>query len=216
MSPYSIGFHYVLFRCQPNQKVGISCRPEPQRLCVTYIAHDGLVHAKNRRLQNQTPECLEQQLQVDDEILRVNGCSDQVGMRQQLLAASEIHMQVKRATPVDNQMPHMVPLPPPTHTVPPPPPPPPPDDSNRIWFWDRESQTWIAGHEADPPLPPPCQCRPPSPPPQPEPAEEVEPNSGACTWAKYTEPVSQNVFFLKDTSGEFFFKDEAINDVDCP
>ena len=124
-------------------------------------------------------------------------------------------MQVKRTTPVDNQMQQVVPLAPPTHTVPPPPPPPPPDDSNRLWFWDGGSQTWIAGHEDNPPQLPPCRSRPPSPQPQPEPAEEVAPNSGVCTWVKYTERVSQNVVFYKIPSGEHFFEADARSDVDC-
>ena len=134
MSPHFISFHYVVFRSHPNDQVGISIRLGPQGLCVCDIADAGLVHVKNRRLQDQAPECLEQQLQVDDEILQVNDCRDQGGMRHELRTASEIHMQVKRTTLVDNQMPHMVPLLPPTHTVVPPPPPPPPDDSNRTWF----------------------------------------------------------------------------------
>ena len=262
MSPHFISFRYVVFRSHLNDRVGISIRLGPQGLCVCDIADAGLVHVKNRRLQDQAPECLEQQLQVDDEILQVNDCRDQGGMRHELRTASEIHMQVKRTTLVDNQMPHMVPLLPPTHTVPPPPPPPPLEDSNRIWIWDRESQTWIAGHEVatldsndesgsealpppprsdslpplshptppnplmrpcltpllshDPPPTPRRQSRPPSPPPQPEPTEEVAPTPGVCTWAKYKEPVSQNVVFWKDESGEFFFKEDAMTDEDSP
>ena len=115
MSPYSIGFHYVLCRDHPKKAFGISTEVKTCRLYGTYIEHDGLVHAKNRRLQNETPECLGQQLQQGDEILRVNGFSDEEEMRYQLFSASEIHMQV-------------------VHMVPPPPAPPPPDDSNRTWF----------------------------------------------------------------------------------
>ena len=218
MSPFLVSFQYVLSRSKQNEQVGIKIGPGLQGLTlyVCEIADRGLVHAKNRRLQDQAPECSEQQLRVGDEILRVNNSSDPVGMKQQLRTASKIHMKVKRTTPVDNQMQQVVPLAPPTHTVPPPPPPPPPDDSNRLWFWGGGSQTWIAWHGDNPPQLPPCRSRPPSPQPQPEPAEEVAPNSGVCTWVKYTEPVSQNIVFWNDTSGDFFFRDEAINDVDCP
>ena len=143
MSPFLVSFQYVLFRSNQNEQVGINIRPGPQGLTlyVCEIADRGLVHAKNRRLQDQAPECSEQQLRVGDEILRVNNSSDPVGMKQQLRTASKIHMKVKRTTPVDSQMQQVVPLAPPTHTVPPPPPPPPPDDSSRIWFWDGESRT---------------------------------------------------------------------------
>ena len=200
MSPFLVSFQYVLFRSNQNEQVGIKIRPGLQGLTlyVGEIADRGLVHAKNRRLQDQGPECSEQPLRVDDEILRVNNSSDPVGMKQQLRTASKIHMKVKRTTPVDSQMQQVVPLAPPTHTVPP------------------GSQTWIAGHEDNPPQLPPCRSRPPSPQPQPEPAEEVAPNPGVCTWVKYTERVSQNVVFWKIPSGEYFYEADATNDVDCP
>ena len=196
MSPFLVSFQYVLFRSDLNDEVGINIGPGPQGLRVREIADHGLVHAKNRRLQDQAPECSEQQLRVNDEILQVNNCSDPAGMIEKLRTALRIDMQVK-------------------HTVPPPPPPAPPDGSNRMWFWDGGSETWTAGHVDNPPQFPPCRSRPPSPQPQPEPAEEVAPNSGVCTWVKYTERVSQNVVFYKIPSGEHFFEADARSDVDC-
>ena len=184
MSPYSIGFHYV---------------------------DHGLVHAKNRRLQNEIPECLEQQLQQGDEILRVNGFSDAEEMRDELFSASEIHMQV-------------------VHMVPPSPPPPPPDDSNRTWFWSRKFEVWIDEHDA---------AEVDSSDSSSEPAffhtegwrkyvdhamnvvwfwnalskdwffECDAKMNDAFPWRKYTDPVDHDAWYWNCASGEFFFEASA-------